>query len=1175
MIINNRYRIIRKLGQGRSAVFLCSDSFFDGNKVALKVLGDTAAIEEREQFRTEFFLHRNFSHPNITEVFESGLIFAANGDDFDIKTDSIYFTSEYFDGIPLNDLERPKESALINCIVQICSALQYLHQSNYIYFDLKEQNVLMGRKNGLVKIIDFGLTGKVNPLAGGVKKGSVEYISPEIISGEVTDHRTDLYSLGVLIYKQIYSKYPFDSENDLSIYKQKISGDVKFPSCDYSPRLIQIVRKLLSRNPSARYFTALEVVGELNEISSVQFSKLIFTSSFYAGSAFTRLIQKVGAGAINSLLLKGAAGSGKSCLLKHFESIFDYVVFLSPENFQHELEPFKWIEYQLKKVCGFDVLTKAADETYDSLGSFFNLLYQVIANVNLTVIIDDYDKFSDYLKNILFNVVRFCQINDIRLLVAVDANSGDLQSVRNLSVFTIWPLKKNEISGFISNEIGYFLPRDSIISAAEESSDRTPGALKNFINELILNRLIILEAIPPAYVRNKKILDLISDKQNELIKLGIELLDSAELELIRTLSLFESAPSLGLLRNVYEGSKNALSELLVNMQNKGLLKEDKFTGRIHFVNPRCIDAVKNSIQHLADQHLSLAKKLNSQKLPVTFSEIYFQYEQAGKFNSCFQLLNTQLSKTEFAESHSYQKMLIERLLRCPVENEIRNRLLEKLSSILLNIGEYADCLKIVHEIEESGETVNSDSITRIKGEALIGVGNPKEGIDLLNAVSNRFGENDRLDVLLVIAGAMLDLNRYSDTLKYCRRIEKAASVSEVTRGKCLILESLVGIHQNEDFESAKLKFSEAENLFAQSGRYNEQASVAVNLGNIFNIEGDTGKAAEYWNEALKLTRITGNIEKETQILMNKGILEFENCRFETASEHYKRARNIFLTLGNKSGEGLACSNLGELFTYTCEYSEAWKNLERANSIFSHIKNREEQTTVFQHKIYLYNELQFNEERNAVILQFGDKIQANQIPQKYEYLFDFWKIYKDIGDTEGASNQFIKLMDAFKKCVNDDDLFQTASISVHYMNLLLLYGRWEELSDCLNRPELNVYLKFNAYFNAYENYFLAMLSQHQESMDDMFRFLENSFSLLSDISITELTWKVLIELVFFFKDRGDKRRSEDYLWMANDVMSFIVSNLSELDLVDKYLENYTRAKIISRLEELEGEIISGG
>ncbi len=255
-IINDRYEIFKRIGRGGMAdVFLGRDRLLD-RQVAIKVLFPEFAVDPNfvERFRREAQAAANLSHPNIVSVFDWG------------KHSGTYFIAmEFVDGRTLADILRSnghvtsKQAAEIAS--EVAAALGFAHEAGLVHRDIKPANILIG-SNGAVKVADFGIARAMNSATesnltqAGAVMGTATYFAPEQAQGAQPDPRSDLYSLGVVMYEMVAGRPPFTGDNPVSIaYKQvhdnpqplnQLVADVPRP-------FEAIVAKLLAKNPEVRY----------------------------------------------------------------------------------------------------------------------------------------------------------------------------------------------------------------------------------------------------------------------------------------------------------------------------------------------------------------------------------------------------------------------------------------------------------------------------------------------------------------------------------------------------------------------------------------------------------------------------------------------------------------------------------------------------------------------------------------------------------------------------------------------------------------------------------------------------------------------------------------------------------------------------------------------------------
>jgi serine/threonine-protein kinase len=272
-VLNDRYEIERRIGRGGMAdVFLARDLLLD-RPVAIKVLFPEFATDPAfvERFRREAQAAANLSHPNIVAVYDWG---RANG--------TYFMAMEYVPGRTLADVLRttgPLTAHQASTIaLDVAAALAFAHQNNVVHRDIKPANILIGSA-GQVKVADFGIarafgaTVESNLTQAGAVMGTATYFSPEQAQGAQPDPRSDLYSLGVVLYEMVGGRPPFSGENPVSIaYKQV--HDAPQPLNQLAPEVPRpfeaIVARLLAKKPEVRYPTAEALRDDLRRFQEGQ-----------------------------------------------------------------------------------------------------------------------------------------------------------------------------------------------------------------------------------------------------------------------------------------------------------------------------------------------------------------------------------------------------------------------------------------------------------------------------------------------------------------------------------------------------------------------------------------------------------------------------------------------------------------------------------------------------------------------------------------------------------------------------------------------------------------------------------------------------------------------------------------------------------------------------------------
>ncbi|PYS56516.1 MAG: hypothetical protein DMF74_28530, partial [Acidobacteria bacterium] len=267
----SHYQIVSRIGEGGMGLVYAALDQRLNRRVALKFL-PASFIKDQEQVRR---LHREaraasaFHHPNIVTIYEFG------------QADSQQFIAmEFVEGETL----RQKMSAqiplheLLNIAIQVASGLAAAHQAGVLHRDIKPENVMFG-KDGFVKVLDFGIakfkeqqgpaaTASIVDTEASVAAGTLSYMSPEQARGEPLDARTDIFSLGILLFEMITGKKPFSGDNQTEMLRSLLDDEAPRLSAhrqDVPPDLQRIVNKALKKNREDRYQSAKEMLQDLRE----------------------------------------------------------------------------------------------------------------------------------------------------------------------------------------------------------------------------------------------------------------------------------------------------------------------------------------------------------------------------------------------------------------------------------------------------------------------------------------------------------------------------------------------------------------------------------------------------------------------------------------------------------------------------------------------------------------------------------------------------------------------------------------------------------------------------------------------------------------------------------------------------------------------------------------------
>lgn len=269
-ILAGRYEIIEKIGEGGMALVYKARCNLLNRYVAVKVLKAEYAKDDTfvKRFRTEAQSAASLTHPNIVSVYDVGIEDGIN-----------YIVMELLESKTLKDYIEEKgamsNELVLKVSMQIASALEAAHKAHIIHRDIKPQNIILN-KNMVAKVTDFGIAKITNVPSStitsfGSTMGSVHYFSPEHAKGGYTDEKSDIYSLGVVMYEMATGKLPFDADSPVSVALKHIQENPKEPIL-INPKLSQslnnIILKAMSKSTVTRYQNATELLNDIVNASN-------------------------------------------------------------------------------------------------------------------------------------------------------------------------------------------------------------------------------------------------------------------------------------------------------------------------------------------------------------------------------------------------------------------------------------------------------------------------------------------------------------------------------------------------------------------------------------------------------------------------------------------------------------------------------------------------------------------------------------------------------------------------------------------------------------------------------------------------------------------------------------------------------------------------------------------
>ncbi len=264
-VLSNRYEILERIGGGGMAIVYRALDKILNRYVSVKVLRPQFVSDPEfvHRFRREAQAAASLSHPNVVNIYDVG-----------IEEETYYIVMEYINGKTLKEVIQERAplpvAEAVGIAKQICLALQHAHEHQIVHRDIKPHNILIG-KDGHVKVTDFGIARAItsNTIThNGSVLGSVHYFSPEQARGGITDVKSDIYSLGVVLYEMVTGELPFSGESPISVALKHLQ-DYFIEPRQMNPKIPQsvenVILKSLAKNPDARYQSAKEMYADLDQ----------------------------------------------------------------------------------------------------------------------------------------------------------------------------------------------------------------------------------------------------------------------------------------------------------------------------------------------------------------------------------------------------------------------------------------------------------------------------------------------------------------------------------------------------------------------------------------------------------------------------------------------------------------------------------------------------------------------------------------------------------------------------------------------------------------------------------------------------------------------------------------------------------------------------------------------
>ncbi|MBK7631430.1 MAG: serine/threonine protein kinase [Ignavibacteriales bacterium] len=1185
-MINKRYIVSKKLGEGRSKVFNVIDTEFPEREVAAKFLPVSASNEEKDFFREEYFIMQKLDHPNIIKSFELSTILIKDEDeDSELENFSHFLTMEYFPPTALLNYSGLKEEKKLNQIIkQICSVLYYLHQSNYVYYDLKAENILVCETNGnpIVKIIDLGFARHTLADYENNIQGTPYYLAPELLKNENHDYRVDFYSLGMLLYRIVYGIFPFKSENELDIYKAHIEDEFDLGPTIYSKKLINVIAKLINKNPEERYKNALQILLDLHLPIDFEIVKDLIPAKVFSDrkDAFNILSTYLTDKTSNEVFsVTGFDGSGKTTLMLEIFRKNMFSVLIENSKIKTGLEAIKYIFHKIiltevvyrEKENNYaeiinDLFDKTSNSFLESIKRIFNTLP---SDISLTVIFDDYNLYDDFTKESLTEMIRIFQVKGIKVILTESSDFDHASSsLNNLCTIQLNQFTEYQLSEFLDLSYYPLFPKKELKKYILLYSDLQPGNIKQFIKDLILLKVCRYDNAEVTFQSSEDIILALQSSHEELYRMRLSNLNSLELKLAQIISAFEISIEQTILAALLDVSQEKLKSILIELEKKNIIDPLNLSNAPKINSFNFKKYIYSTISNRVRFHLVLANSIKKLFADFNVMELARQFELANEHEQSVEYLKKEIRQAEEISAYSYKRMLLERALRLNIQERTLTNLSFELAKTLYRLSDYKLTLENIYKINSAKlSEEDKNQLEFIKGSSLVNLRKFEEGKSILfKLYSSLNNQLLKQQTLVELAYTELDLNNVDEAEAYCKTILEDPKLKLEEKGKCYNLLGLIEIQIRNNQEQALKQFILAEQNYLRTIFLDKTAGIKVNIGNIYSMMGEKSIAEQYWQEAIKLNQNIGNLEQEALLISNYGVFYHENFNLEKANECWIQAEKIFTALGNQNRIGVTISNLGEVYLQTSDFQNAYDSLNKALDIFDQLDNKEESLNV----LHVLGKFWFT---------VGEIEELEKTLNRYEYLlltqenhseknvlnFNHLKLLLKLNNDKPFDlNSEISAFLA--KVNNNSDINLYAESIIIAVEQLISIKKYDEALSYLSDNEFINFIGQNVIFRAQREYLFGKIAYHTQNQDlkSPIEYFENAYNLIEEESISELTWKILFTIAETYWERGNFHKAKKPRHYAYELINMIGENISNNKIRTAYFNQPERKKTIEKL-----------
>ncbi|MCX8010979.1 MAG: tetratricopeptide repeat protein [Ignavibacteria bacterium] len=1196
-MINNRYQIIKKLGEGRGEVFLVKDTFKFDKLVALKILKkENLEPNEILAFKNEFKVLKLLEHPNIIKVFDIGNVISSDNANL---INTFFYTSEYIEGKNLlSYFELNQLDTFYDILEQICLALFYCHQFGILHYDIKPENILVvedvSANQTSIKLIDFGFSiDSIDNI-----RGTPDYISPEIIRGDEVDWRTDLYSLGATLFHVLNGVPPFHADDRIELLKKHLTDKPMWIRNEIPETLKKITLKLLEKDVNDRYKNSLEIIKDFPSQKIKPFK-----NEWYLPKAFIErddTIEKLRSFVLKeklmhgTFLIVGEEGAGKSTLIEHFTSELE---FLDKEIFKFSISEKSNLAYDFWLRFVREAITRIGQsDSKLGLRNSFERLIEILRGRNLeqssienlkaelaqafinfastkelVVFIDDFANMDEQSKDFLTYILPSLVEKKARFVFTLHPEflkENFLNDLKFDEEIKLIQFGKAQVEKLLKIYFKWQFPHEKVSQLIVDYTNLLPRSINDFISLMFLESILYYDE-DGFHLR---------DSEYELKKLEKSFAKIYETKFCglsplqqKILSFLSCYPGMTLFEHLQELlgiSEERMRNEIDYLKASQLIKVDEQNKTLSFIQSKFKDYIHDIFDDKYKTHLKIAEQF--EKNNFEDSLIASQYESAGYTDKAFEYYLSSASKAESLFAFSLMRDHLNKALSFAKTNEQLVRVKKLLAQCYYQLKDFKNAAKYLTELIELNKLEKKE---KFKYYLWLGItyrrlGDIEASLKYFE-MSKLYAENELEKSNIELEQITLDSStgKYIEVKKRCEDFLQNYEKIIDSRTRAIILNDLGIANFLEGNVSLSLNyFNHSLQLYDEIKDVVKVSQVSMNIGNVLNVKGDHSSALQYWENSLKLNESFGNIVQRARILNNIGISFYDRLQFDTALKYYNEARALFERIGDNLGLGLTYYNISESALPMCEYTLALKSIEQSLELATRINDVEGIAQALFQIGFIYFSLNNIKSLIEYSTKLSEFIEQNNLTASLNnslYLLSLVDIVN-----RKFENAVVKL----KECVGlygevDNKIFKIRC-QIDLMNIYDYQGKYAEVTNIFQSLCSENDFSGNSYMKAEALLILGSMCKKPgvNLPKKAHEYFLESLNLIENLPINEISWQAEFALGEEYLSKGAVQKGYEKLNLAKLLIDYIAEKIEDIELRKMYLADPKRARVLNKIQK---------